>query len=73
MPRRSQQPGLDNRHRDVTGEIRRKNDTTKIGTLRRVYGDDFASGNRSDMTLRTLLEESGASSLTDYLKTHHHG
>lgn len=62
------QPGLDGRHRDVDGEIRRKNGNTRVDTLRETYGDNFAAGARGDMHLSTLLERSGASSLSDYLK-----
>lgn len=64
------QPGLDGRHRDSDGEIRRKNDNTLIRTLRREYGPDFAPGYRSDMQLGTLLRKSGAGSLSDYIKTY---
>ena len=61
------QPGLDNRHRDVNGQIRAKNGTTQIGTLRQIYGDDFAAGVRSDMKLDTLLGRTGFDSLRQYL------
>lgn len=61
------QPGLDDRHRDNDGEIRRKNSNTLIGTLRDTYGPDFAAGYRSDMQLGTLLDREGCDSLTDYL------
>lgn len=61
-------PGLDKRCRDEDGEIRRKRDDTLVRTLRQEYGDDFAAGLRSDATLRTLLDRSGARSLSDYLK-----
>ena len=64
----TKQPGIDGRHRDLNGEIRQKNGNTKIDTLRRTYGDDFAKGHRGDMKLDTLLENSGASSLSEYLK-----
>ncbi len=50
---------LDGRHRDANGEIRRKNGNTEIGTLREIYGEDFAAGRRSDMKLETLLAETG--------------
>ena len=59
-------PGLDDRHRDQDGEIRRKNGNTKVGTLRRTYGADFAMGRRSDMHLDALLEESGTDSLSEF-------
>jgi hypothetical protein len=60
--------GLDNRCRDSSGEIRRKNGNTRVETLRGTYGDDFASSFRSDMKLKTLLERTDAGSLSDYLK-----
>src|SRR6266571_2371651 len=46
--------GLDDRCRDQDGEIRRKNGATRVATLRETYGDNFASGFRSDMKLDTL-------------------
>ena len=64
----TKQPGLDGRHRDLNGEIRQKNGNTRVDTLRKTYGEDFAKGNRGDMKLDTLLENSGASSLSEYLK-----
>jgi hypothetical protein len=60
--------GLDNRSRDLDGEIRRKNGTTRIGTLRKTYGQDFAHGYRGDMKLDTLLDNSGVRTLSEYLK-----
>ncbi len=60
--------GLDDRCRDSDGEIRRKNGATRIGTLRKTYGEGFAPGVRSDMKLDTLLERRGAGSLSDLLK-----
>jgi hypothetical protein len=60
--------GLDERCRDNNGTIRRKRSDTQIGTLRQEYGDGFAAGMRSDATLGTLLERSGAESLTEYLR-----
>jgi hypothetical protein len=60
--------GLDNRHRDLNGEIRQKNGNTRIDTLRQTYGDDFAKEYRGDMRLDTLLDTAGVSSLSEYLK-----
>ena len=60
--------GLDERCRDDNGTIRRKRSDTLIGTLRQEHGDDFAAGMRSDATLGTLLERTGAESLTAYLR-----
>jgi hypothetical protein len=64
----AKQPGLDNRSRDENGQTRAKNGNTRIGTLRETYGESFAEGRRRDMKLDTLLEETGSSSLTDYLR-----
>jgi hypothetical protein len=64
------QPGLDSRHRDRDGEIHHKMGNTRIVTLRKTYGDDFASGRRSDMKLENLLKDTGAKSLTDFRKNY---
>jgi hypothetical protein len=60
--------GLDNRHRDTKGEISRKHGNAQIRSLRRIYGPEFSPGRRADMTLRSLLEETGQPSLRQYLK-----
>jgi hypothetical protein len=67
MSKRSQ-PGLDGRHRDVSGQIDRKHGNTLVGTLRQTYGDNFAADRRSDTKLSTLLREAGTPSLRQYLK-----
>ena len=36
------------------GETRHKNGNTRVDTLRRTYGDDFARGVRGDMKLENL-------------------
>ena len=36
-----------------------------VGTLRRIYGDDFAARHWSDMRLDTLLTWEGVASLND--------
>ena len=64
------EPGLDGRHRDKDGEIDRKRSDTKVRTLRRTYGEDFLSSFRSDATLGTVLEKTGANSLSDLLRKH---
>jgi hypothetical protein len=60
--------GLDDRCRDDDGRIRAKNGATRLGTLRDTYGEDFADGYRSDMKLDTLLDRTGAQSLSELLK-----
>jgi len=62
------EPGLDGRHRDKDGTIERKHGNTRVDTLRETYGDGFAPGVQGDKTLDELLRESGANSLSDYLK-----
>lgn len=61
-------PGLDDRCRDQNGQIRKKNGSTTVGTLRDIYGPDFAAGVRSDAHLRTLLRGTGTSSLSEFRK-----
>ena len=61
--------GLEGRSRDQDGEIRRKNGNTRVDTLRETYGDGFAPDVRGDMHLDTLLDRTGANSLSDYLKS----
>ena len=60
--------GLDGRQRDADGEIRKKRGDTKIGTLRKEYGNNFATGVRSDARLDTVLMRTGAGSLSELLK-----
>ena len=57
------QPGLDHRHRDRDGEIRRKNSNTLVGTLRKEFGDNFAKRYRADTQLGTVLKKEGKQSL----------
>lgn len=64
----AEQPGLDGRHRNVDGETSQKHGNTLVGTLREVYGANFAPGIRSDAKLSTVLDRAGAKSLSDYLK-----
>ena len=60
--------GLDGRGRDKDGEIRHKNGNTLVGTLRQIYGSDFADGRRSDMKLENLLREKGVDSLSELIR-----
>ncbi len=64
----AKQPGLDNRSRDNDGQTRAKNGNTRVDTLRETYGDNFAAGVRGDAHLSTVLERTGSSSLSDYLR-----
>jgi len=60
--------GLDSRQRDRDGEIRHKRSDTRVGTLRKTYGDDFASGYRSDAKLGTVLRKEGVDTLDQLRK-----
>jgi hypothetical protein len=62
--------GLDERHRDQDGEIDRKRRDTLVGTLREVYGPNFLPTYRSDATLGTVLDETGAGSLSELVRDH---
>ena len=68
MAKRDCNTGLDNRCRDGDGEIRHKRSDTLVGTLRQTYGEDFASGYRSDAKLGTVLRNEEASTLSKLLK-----
>ena len=62
------QPGLDGRHRNADGRIGAKHGNTRVDTLRETYGDNFAPGVRGDMHLQTLLNRTGAASLSELIK-----
>ena len=62
------QPGLDGRHRDASGRISEKHGNTRVDTLRETYGEGFAPGVRGDAHLRTVLDRTGARSLSDLVK-----
>ena len=64
----AKQPGLDNRSRDNDGQTRAKNGNTHVGTLRETYGENFAQGRRADLKLDNLLEQTGNTSLSEYLR-----
>jgi hypothetical protein len=60
--------GLDQRCRDLDGEIRQKRGDTLVKTLRKTYGPDFAPGVRSDTRLDTLRKQADGESLSKILK-----
>ena len=53
------------RHRDPTGEISHRHGAVHVGTLRKIYGQGFAAGHASDVTLYELLELSGPYTLSE--------
>lgn len=66
----AKQSGISGRHRDSDGEIHWKRSDTLVRTLRKTYGNDFLTEFRSDATLGTVLERTGAETLSDLLKKH---
>ena len=60
--------GLDDRPRDQDGEIRKKRSDTKVDTLRKQYGPNFAKGYRGNAQLGTVLKREGVESLDQLLK-----
>ena len=70
MPKNGKQcnDGLDNRCRDLDGEIRQKRGDTLVGTLRKTYGAGFAPGVRADARLDTLRKRAGGESLSKISK-----
>ena len=68
MARKHCNTGLDNRCRDLDGEIRHKRGDTLVATLRSTYGPDFALGLRSDTRLDTLRERVNGASLSQLVK-----
>jgi hypothetical protein len=65
--------GLDHRHRRKDGEISRKHGNTKIRTLRKIYGAEFAEGHPDEETLATLLHELDEPSLSKLVRDHEAG
>jgi hypothetical protein len=50
----------------MNGQIRKKRNDTKMGTIEKMYGKDF--GVRSDKKLGTYLKDKGYNSLSQLLK-----
>lgn len=66
--RREGRPRLENRKRDTSDLVAENRGDTRVDTLRQTYGEGFAPGVRGDTHLKTLLDRTGSSSLSDYLK-----
>ena len=65
------EPGLDDRHRDKDGEISRKHGNTLVRTLRKIYGQSFASDFAETDKLSDVLRKKLAHfSLTQLRKDH---
>lgn len=65
------QPGIDDRHRYKDGEITKKHGNTLVRTLRKIYGESFASGFAgTDKLSYVLQKEPTHSSLSQLRKDH---
>jgi hypothetical protein len=62
------QPSLDQRHRDKDGTIARKHGNTLIGTLRRTYGQNFASGIADGEKIGDVLHRLDEQSLSELVR-----
>jgi len=62
------QPGLDDRHRDKDGEIRRKHGNTLVSTLRQTYGQNFAPGIAGNVRLSEVLRQLDDPSLSQLVR-----
>jgi len=62
------EPGLDDRHRDKDGEISRKHGNTLVRTLRKNYGQSFASGFAETDKLSFVLQKEPAHSSLSQLR-----
>jgi hypothetical protein len=60
--------GLDDRQRDQDGGIRKKRSDTKVDTLRKEYGPNFAKGYRGNAQLGTVLKREVVERLDQLLK-----
>lgn len=67
------EPGLDNRHRDIDGQISRKHGNTLVRTLRKIYGPNFASGFLDTDTLAHVLQTAPTHSSLTQLRNDHVG
>jgi hypothetical protein len=65
-----QQPGLAGRHRDKNGEISRKHGNTLVGTLRQMYGADFARTFPETAKLSDVLHQLDEPSLSHLHRDH---
>ncbi len=65
--------GLDARHRDISGQIRRKHGDTYVGTLRKHYGKNFAPNFKDTDTLAHVLAKMDEPSLSKLVKDHEAG
>jgi hypothetical protein len=67
------EPGLDSRHRDKNGEISKKHGNTLVGTLRKIYGQTFASGQPGSVRLADVLGDLNETSLSQLVHDHKNG
>jgi hypothetical protein len=64
---------LDNRHRNMDGEISAKHGNTLIRTLRKIYGQSFAAGYPDTEKLGEVLLKLNETSLSQLRRDHETG
>ena len=62
--------GIDDRHRDKSGEISRKHGNTLVRTLRKIYGQTFAAGQPETAKLSDVLRDLNDTSLNQLVRDH---
>jgi hypothetical protein len=62
--------GIDDRHRDKSGEISRKHGNTLVRNLRNIYGQTFAAGQPETAKLSNVLRDLNDTSLNQLVRDH---
>ena len=65
--------GLDERHRYAAGQISNKHGNTLVGTLRKIYGRNFAGGQPDTATLSEVLLKLNDTTLSQLKRDHETG
>jgi hypothetical protein len=66
-------PRLDGRHRDKNGEISKNHGNTLVGTLRQIYGSNFAKGHGDKEKLSDVLSKLDENALSKLARDHREG
>lgn len=68
-----EQLGSHVRHRYMSGQLNRMHGNTLVGTLRKIYGNDFARGCWEQEKLSQVLVDLDARSLRQLVRDHEEG
>ena len=61
---------MNDRHRDMNGEISKKHGNTLVRTLRKIYGTTFAAGHPETAKLSDVLDNLNETSLSQLIHDH---